>query len=211
MVCPLCLSERNKLFYSDKRRDYLRCDDCLLVFVPQSFHLSSEAERAEYDKHENHPEDEGYRNFLSRVATPLLDILPQNAQGLDFGCGPGPVLSSMFIDKGYFVELYDQFYFPSKNVLKRQYDFITATEVLEHLREPRGTLAQLWSCLKKGGYFAVMTKLVLNQEAFSRWHYKNDPTHIIYFSIETFEWLAKHLGAELVYQEKDVSIFKKYE
>ena len=208
-VCPLCQSSDITPFHSDKRRQYLRCRRCFLVHVPQSFHVSVEREKQEYDKHDNSEEHAGYRRFLSRVSEPLTALLPQNSQGLDFGCGPGPVLSSLIQDKGFFVEIYDPLYFPFTPVLRRKYDFVTATEVLEHLRQPRHTLNQVFQCLKPGGYFAVMTKLVTDQSAFARWHYINDPTHIIFFSQPTYQWLCQHLALQIIYQKKDVAIFRK--
>ena len=42
-----------------------------------------------------------------------------------------------------------------------------------------------------------MTKLVRNQEAFAKWHYKNDLTHVCFFSRATFEWLSDQWQADL--------------
>ena len=33
--------------------------------------------------------DEGYKNFLQKLAIPLKEIISPNSNGLDFGCGPG--------------------------------------------------------------------------------------------------------------------------
>jgi len=49
-----------------------------------------------------------------------------------------------------------------------------------------------------------MTKRVLDKKAFSTWHYKNDPTHICFFSEATFQWTAEQLGMRLKVVEKDV-------
>jgi hypothetical protein len=54
-----------------------------------------------------------------------------------------------------------------------------------------------------------MTKLVQDYEAFARWHYKNDDTHICFFSRSTFEWLADQWQAELTFAGKDVILFYK--
>ena len=50
------------------------------------------------------------------------------------------------------MEIFDPFYAPDSKVLEQQYDFITTTEVLEHLHHPRSELDQLWSCLKPRGF-----------------------------------------------------------
>ena len=165
--------------------------------------------KAEYDLHQNNFADEGYRNFLLRVQQPLQQRVPLPACGLDFGCGPGPVLSRMLGEQGFEMSVYDVFYSDNKSVLDCRYDFVTATEVVEHLFEPGKVLSQLWSLLEEGGVLALMTKLVIDQQAFASWHYKNDPTHVCFFSQPTFEWLAKKWGARLEFIGQDVIIFTK--
>ena len=113
--CPLCGSENGiSGYFEDARRPYVMCGCCGLVFVPPAWHLDREAERAEYLLHENDPGDEGYRQFLSRLAEPLLERLSPGASGLDFGCGEGPALAAMLRECGLTVALYDSFFFPTK-------------------------------------------------------------------------------------------------
>jgi 2-polyprenyl-3-methyl-5-hydroxy-6-metoxy-1,4-benzoquinol methylase len=174
------------------------------VFVPPAFYVSRAQERAEYDLHDNRVDDPGYRRFLSRLHAPLVRRLPTGAHGLDFGCGPGPALAAMLQEDGLPVALYDIFYAPDTSVFSRQYDFITATEVVEHLHDPAAELNRLWQCLADGGVLAIMTKLARDAEAFARWHYKNDPTHVCFFSRQTFVYLAAELKAELEFVADDV-------
>jgi hypothetical protein len=213
--CPLCQSAAVSDFHEDARRRYLRCADCSLVFVPEQYFLSAAAEKAEYDLHENKPDDPGYRRFLSRVYEPMLRRIDPNCHGLDFGSGPGPTLSVMLAEAGHRMAIYDIFYADEGSVLERQYDFITTTEVVEHLRTPRQTLETVWSCLKPGGTLGIMTKLVIDPPSsgephpFVTWHYKNDPTHICFYSAATFEWIADWLDAKLEFIEQDVIILEK--
>lgn len=209
MPCPLCASSSCVLFHRDTRREYLRCDTCHLVFVPPEFHLTAVSEKAEYDKHINSPEDAAYRKFLSRIANPLHSVLKPHSQGLDFGCGPGPTLSVMLQEQGHSVSLYDVFYANDPRVLTQNYDFVSATEVLEHLSQPKFELDRLWGQILGGGYLAVMTKLVIDKDAFSNWHYKNDLTHISFFSESTFDWLAERWGARWERYASDAFIFFK--
>ena len=53
MRCPLCHEGAVSPFHRDQRRSYLRCASCALVFVPARYRLCREAERAEYDLHQN--------------------------------------------------------------------------------------------------------------------------------------------------------------
>lgn len=207
-ACPLCHLGVGEDFYTD-HRTYFRCPICQLVFVPPQFFLSRDEENAVYDQHQNSPDDQGYRDFLGRLFEPMLQRLSPHSRGLDFGSGPGPTLSLMFEESGHQMEIYDPFYAPDTTPLRKQYDFITATEVLEHLHEPRRELDQLWSCLKCKGSLGIMTKRVIDGEAFSRWHYKNDPTHVCFYSTETFAWLAGYWDATMTILEDDVVIFTK--
>jgi len=208
-TCPLCQLAPGEPFAQDAKRHYLQCPICRLVFVPADYFLTPEAEKKVYDQHQNSPDDLGYRRFLSRLFTPLSQRLPPNSHGLDFGSGPGPTLSVMFQEIGHSMAIYDPFYAPDPTPLSQMYDFVTATEVVEHLHTPHQELDLLWSRLQPGGTLGIMTKRVLNAEAFPQWHYKNDPTHVSFFSAETFEWLAQHWGADLTFIGKDVVLFAK--
>ncbi|RLQ20807.1 methyltransferase domain-containing protein [Seongchinamella sediminis] len=207
--CPLCGRSRTGAFCRDRRREYLRCGDCGLVFVPPLYYLSSSEEKAEYDLHRNAVDDPGYRGFLSRLAAPLLARIPAAARGLDFGCGPGPALAAMLEEAGHQVALYDVFYRPDTAVLQRSYQFITATEVVEHLHRPGAVVEQLWVLLEPGGYLGIMTKLVQNAGAFARWHYKNDPTHVCFFSELSWQWWAGQHAAVLERIGADVILLRK--
>jgi len=208
-ACPLCLTEKVREYSRDKRRDYYQCETCNLVFVPSGQYLSAEDEKKRYDLHQNSPQDLNYRRFLSRLFIPLHKKLAPCSQGLDFGSGPEPTLSRMFEEAGHRMTLFDHFYEPVPAALERQYDFITATEVVEHLHDPKKELERLWSCVKPGGWLAIMTNPAVDQEAFPRWYYKNDLTHVCFFSRTTFAWLALQWRAEAVYADSDVVLFRK--
>ncbi len=207
--CPLCQSHNIFDFHKDNQRKYLRCNNCYLVFVSKEFHLSKEEEKKRYDLHENYHNDPGYRQFLSRIFEPMNSRIKPKSFGLDFGSGPGPTLSLMFEEAGHKMNLYDIYYSVDKSVFEKQYDFITASEVVEHLKEPFEVLEKLWVCLKPEGFLGIMTKMVLDQQAFSKWHYITDMTHISFFSVETFEWIGEHINSKLEFVDKDVVIFKK--
>ena len=206
--CPLC-SAPTALYCTDRRREYHHCTTCGLVHVPQTWHLDAQSERAIYDLHENDTDEPGYRRFLSRVAEPLLARLAPASEGLDFGCGPAPALAAMLAERGHSVALHDIYYHPAPELLERTWDFITATEVVEHLAHPLRELERLWNCIRPGGWLAIMTKRVRDQQAFQTWHYKNDLTHISFFSEQSFEWLAERWGAELEIVGADVVLLHR--
>lgn len=209
--CVLCHCEGLEAYSRDRRREYWRCPVCDLVQVPATWHLDPVEEKAHYDLHENDPGDAGYRRFLSRALDPVLERLESGAEGLDFGCGPGPVLSLMFREQGFDCREYDIFYAPDETLLQRQYDFITATEVVEHLAAPGEVLNRLWGLLRPRGVLAIMTKRVLDADRFANWHYRNDPTHIVFFHRRTFEWLARQWRAGLEFPGSDVALLLREE
>lgn len=207
--CPLCASIQADPYAQDAARPYLQCSRCSLVFVPGHQHLPHSDEKAQYDFHQNDSNDLGYRKFLSRLATPILERLGSPKQGLDFGSGPGPTLSLIFEEAGHTMHLFDAYYANDPAVFDATYDFITASEVVEHLSNPAIELNRLWASLKRGGLLGIMTKRVTDKDAFKAWHYKNDPTHISFFSEATFHWLGDTWGCLPEIMDSDVVIFTK--
>ena len=210
--CPLCRSCEVIPFFADKNRNYLRCFFCELVYVPTEYRLTSEDEKAIYDLHQNDEQDVGYRQFLSRLSGPLLEKLGKadgKQRGLDFGCGPGPTLSNIFEEQGYQMDLYDPFYYNDPSVLEKTYDFICSTEVVEHLHDPEKTFSSLFNMLESGGCLGIMTKLVIDKDAFSKWHYIRDLTHICFYSRSTFEYIAHRFNADITFAGNDVILLEK--
>ena len=162
-----------------------------------------------YELHDNRIDDPGYRRFLARLADPLLQRLTPQSRGLDFGCGPVPLLAAMLEEHGHRVALHDSFFHPRPQLLEGRYDFITASEVVEHLHAPGRTLDSLWACLRPGGWLAIMTKLVIDADAFARWHYIRDPTHVCFFSRATWRWWAARAATEAHFRGGDVILLRK--
>jgi len=198
-LCPLCTSRRVENYYKGQGRNYLLCKECDLVFVPQNDLPSIEVEKKKYDQHQNSPEDSEYRAFLSKLFIPMQKFIKPKTYGLDFGSGPGPTLSKMFEENGYKMDIYDIFYAPNDNVFKRKYDFITTTEVIEHLHKPREELTRLADMLKEDGVLGIMTAFRPEKEQFNSWYYKNDLTHVRFFTSKTFEYIAQMLNMQISY------------
>lgn len=207
--CPVCERVGLQSFQTIKHQRYLRCPECQCTVMAPECRLGPEQEKAIYQYHDNNPGDPGYRRFLSKVADPLLARLPRGSRGLDFGCGPGPVLASMLEDAGMVMALYDPFFHPQPDVLQQQYDFITCTEVLEHLHQPAAVLRQLDSLLKPGGLLAVMTCFQTDDTRFASWHYRRDPTHVVFYKEKTLELIAEQQQWILEVPRKDVAVFAK--
>lgn len=208
-VCALCGAPSLENYFDDGKHHYLQCPNCQLVALDSAQRLSLAEERAYYELHENSPNDPGYRKFLSRIADPLIAALNPPAKGLDFGCGPGPTLSRMLEEHGFEMHDYDPAFFPDRTVLKTQYDLITATEVLEHLHNPGQTLKQLLAMIRPGGTLAAMTTFLPEKDQFAQWHYRRDPTHIHFYSVDTFHWVASHYELNASFPAPNVVFFRK--
>ncbi|KFN20187.1 class I SAM-dependent methyltransferase [Aeromonas bestiarum] len=208
LSCPLCCAtDAYGLPVAGKL--YHRCRACELVWLDAAEHLDPEREKAVYDGHDNQVDDPRYRSFLMRAFGEVLSRLPPPASGLDFGCGPGPALIAMGREAGYQMVGYDKFYADFPELLMRQYDFITSTEVIEHIATPRAVLEMLWGCLKPGGILVLQTQRVLGDERFKSWRYRHDPTHIVFFAEDSFRALAARWQAQVEFPHADVAVITK--
>jgi SAM-dependent methyltransferase len=209
-VCPVCREPDIKPFITVGASEYLRCPSCRAVFLLPAQRLPLEEERRRYRLHRNHPDDPDYRRFLTRLAAPLLARLDERGrEGLDYGCGPGPALAAIFREAGHRVCLYDPQFYPDTSVLDATYDFITCTEVFEHFHHPADELDRLRCLLRPGGWLAVMTCFQTEDAAFADWHYRSDPTHVVFYREETFRYLADSWGWECHIPAKDVALLRK--
>jgi 2-polyprenyl-3-methyl-5-hydroxy-6-metoxy-1,4-benzoquinol methylase len=89
-------------------------------------------------------------------------------------------------------------------VLEQTYDFITCTETAEHFHHPADEFRRLAAMLKPGGILAVMTMFQTDDDRFESWHYRLDPTHVVFYRAETFTHLAHELGLGCEVIRKDV-------
>lgn len=205
--CPLCADPDAALFADLPPRTYFQCATCALVFLDPSQRPTADEERAEYDLHENDPSDSRYRKWLSKLTDPLLTGLDSRAQGLDFGSGPGPTISVMLEECGYTVRNYDPFYAPDSRALNETYDFISCSETAEHFHCPADEFTLMARLMRPGGRLGVMTQMLLPGINFATWRYRLQPSHVVFYSPETMNWLAQHFGWHLELLLPDVVIF----
>jgi hypothetical protein len=206
--CPLCASLRTRPFAAHARR-YFDCDDCGLVHLDPSQRVSDAEARAEYEAHENDPSDPRYRAFLNRLAEPLLARLPAASIGLDYGSGPGPTLGILLEEVGHAVRLYDPLFCPDAAALTQSYDFVTATEVVEHFFEPATEFARLFGLVKPGGWLGVMTGVLEPDRDFTTWHYPRERTHVSFYRQQTWQWLAERHGVTWERPHPNVALFRR--
>ena len=205
-ACLLCRGATAP-FFDDHDRAYLRCETCALVFVPPRQHPTPAEERERYLWHRNEA-DEGYVSHLRRLVDPLTARLRPKTRGLDFGCGPEPVLGRLLEDDGFPTASYDPLFRADEALLTTCYDFITCSEVLEHLRDPRETLGRLDALLAADGVLGVMTRLYDGVD-FGSWWYRRDVTHVCFYAADTLRWIADWRGWRLERPSPDVTLFSR--
>ena len=168
MKCILCNHPDTQIFYREDKKKYYKCPKCSLIFLDNKNYLSSKDERIRYEQHQNFVDDEKYIQFLAKLFVPLKDRLSNHKEGLDFGCGPGPALAKMFNDAGYIMDVYDPYFFPNETIFSKPYDFISCTEVLEHIFDPATVILDLNKILKKREAIASLFFLIKIKQLFRR-------------------------------------------
>lgn len=207
--CPLCHDPDTRPFATAHHRSYFDCSTCRLVFLDPTQRLGPDAERAHYLTHENNPDDPRYRDFLDRLALPLIEKLAPGAQGIDIGSGPGPTLANMLNERGFPTAIFDPYFAPNPSALERTYDFVTATETVEHFYQPALEFVRLDNLLRPGGILAIMTEMVQDERPFNQWHYPRDPTHVSFYRAATLEWIASRFDYTLETPRRNVALFQK--
>lgn len=205
MDCPLChtpLQKQLDPYYFD-------CHICRALVKHKSFYLSPEAERREYLLHENDVEDRRYQQFVSPITDFIFGHYGAGDAGLDFGCGTGPVISKLLLDRGFNIKQYDPFFAPDVSTLRGIYDYIVLCEVAEHFHRPDQEFRQLAAMLKHEGRLLMMTLLYQDDIDFVHWRYRQDDTHVFIYRRETIDFLgaAYSLYPELV-TERFISLKK---
>ncbi len=198
ILCPLCQATT----FKEIQKDLLKCDKCHLVFKSKSLFLSEDEEKARYEFHRNDEDNPGYTDFLNRLRLPLLKYLKPGFKGLDYGCGPGPVLAELLRKDGFEIQIYDPFFAPEKP--QGKFDFITCTEAIEHFHDPKKEIESMISLLNSSGILAFMTYTYDEKTDFDSWWYVKDPTHVCFFSERTFEWVASERRFQILVNMKNL-------
>lgn len=209
--CPLCGNVTNVLPQpASTGRIYAHCRTCDLIHAHEGDFLTPVDERARYTEHNNTLDNEGYvvmlQEFLARAVLPFAS----GGRALDFGCGPGPVLAHLLRRWGFTVDVYDPFFFPHRGFLSQKYDVVTSTEVFEHLRRPAEVIETLCGLIATGGLLAIMTHLHPGAGEFGQWWYHRDPTHIVFYSEHSLEWISHRWPLRLIFTDSSkTAVFRR--
>ncbi|MDP6921936.1 MAG: class I SAM-dependent methyltransferase [Lutibacter sp.] len=208
MNCPVCASD-TAIFARIKARTYYLCNTCKAVCLDRNNYLTAEAEKQRYLEHNNDVDDPGYQEFVRPIVSFVKENFTPGDLGLDYGCGPGPVISKLLGDDGYKLNLYDPFFNPDSECLESHYSYIVCCEVMEHFHQPKEAFQRLGELLKPGGVLICMTDLFGPQIDFDRWYYKNDPTHVVFYQTNSLAYIQKNCGFSKLRVDQRRIVFTK--
>jgi 2-polyprenyl-3-methyl-5-hydroxy-6-metoxy-1,4-benzoquinol methylase len=189
-TCPLC-GEKSTHYIVSENKDYNICDNCNSIFLNSAHFLNQEEEKKRYLSHNNDVLDENYRKFVYPITSNILKDFNENSRGLDFGAGTGPVITKILNEQNFNITVYDPYFHNNTEVLRLKYNYIACCEVIEHFYNPAKEFQLLRSMLKDNGKLYCMTEIYNKKIDFLKWYYKNDPTHVFFYTKDTFEYIRE--------------------
>jgi 2-polyprenyl-3-methyl-5-hydroxy-6-metoxy-1,4-benzoquinol methylase len=210
MICKLCEENQASKFCENSAREFYRCANCELIFVPEIYHLNRIEEKARYDLHDNSADNSGYVNYLEKIAILVSARILKDQSILDFGSGREAVLNTLLKKNGYDCTAYDPLYDHNTIPKNRIFDVIIACEVVEHLRDLRSELLMMRKLVSEKSKIIIRTQTYPSPEKFLKWWYIQDLTHINFFSLKSINFAGQILGCDIEQTaELDIFVLKR--
>lgn len=197
--CPLCFQGVHQQLRGPLNIELYHCDNCELIFKNKEDRPSQTEETERYLEHNNDESSKGYVDFLKKAVQPALNFMEAGMEGLDFGCGPNPVLSQIVNEAGFSCANYDPLFFPE--LPDERMDFIFATECFEHFFHPNKEMRLITALLRPGGILTIMTNRWRELEKVADWWYVRDKTHVVFYHQKSFEYLCKTFGYSVLFDD----------
>jgi len=202
--CDICGSETSEIFHKGFQLNFYYCNDCEFISKDKNAIITAEEEFRIYNLHENTIEDPRYVDYFKRfIHSAILNYCGTGRKGLDFGSGPSPVLATLLErDYDFSMDIYDLFYAPKKIYEGKKYNLVTATEVVEHLKNPLDYFCQFKDLLEDDGLLSIMTSFHPNNDvAFMNWHYIREACHISFYTLKTMEVISEKVGLKIIHTD----------
>ena len=229
MICYLCESDvfsvRDGAVRDDPSLDILECASCGLVTLSRLDHIAL----GHYEDAKMHgaapPSIEAWLRESAKDDQHRFEMLRSdltNRRVLDFGCGAGGFIlkarqcasTVCGVEPEQRIRQYwrDKLViYPSLEDVERDYHLITAFHVVEHLLDPRKTLAQLAGLLTDGGRIVIEVPssedallTLFECEAFQNFTYWSQ--HAFLFNANTLGRLAAQAGLRV----RTIRQFQRY-
>jgi len=195
-ICPLCAT-LGEVYY-ESEDVYYKCPECYGVFADEKNKPNKIEEKQRYELHDDDTNDAGYRKFVSPITSSIINDFNSESKGLDFGAGTSAIISVILHEQNYDIKNYDPYFHKHPEFLEEKYDYISSCEVIEHFYNPYKEFRLLKDMLKNGAKLYLMSEVYDEKIDFASWYYKNDPTHVFFYSKETFEWIKNNFGFKTV-------------
>lgn len=203
LICPLCEFSFNELRLLQAGVSVFQCPQCELAFKDPANYLDIASEKRHYLNHNNTVEDQRYLDYLRLSISAVQSEIKYGDLILDYGCGPVKGIEHLL--KDYRVFSYDPIFFTDDSFMRQKFNCIFVNEVAEHFFRPDVEFEKLNSLLKDDGVMVVRTELFQNKQD---WFYAKDPTHVVFYSLKTLEYLCQRFGFELTKFSDKIFVLK---
>lgn len=184
--------------------------------MPEDF-MPAALQKQRYLLHNNTLENEGYLQFLKKFIDPILEKTSRIDFIVDYGCGPAPCLLQLLeryrasgkIPQAVRLFGWDPFFQPE--LPHEAADLVTCLEVAEHFENPAADFEKLAKVCHSGAFVAVGTKIWRQPaERFETWWYKEDLTHVSFYSEYSLRLCAQRVSLHLAEKiSDDIFLFEK--
>lgn len=202
-ICGLCFTSKSlREIGSPDNRAFLQCGNCRLVQTNLRLNENSPGGKRAIT-------DRGFVASMKQLIDNLSDILGDNQDCLDYGCGTVPTLAVLLQETGKRCDYYDPVFFPHTDIQK-QYDLVFGISCMERAYQPGKVMRAMVDRLKPGGYLVTLTETYTNADKLRAWPHATDISLVSFFHDRTFDFMAERFKLDLVgKREKRIFIFRK--
>lgn len=220
--CIFCNQPHIEHFIVKSGKKYWYCRHCKGFFMDIFEQLPKDEQKKRYLLHDNSLQNKGYKEYLDKIIKKSADYYQRYDKKyknlihiFDFGSGPIPALTQLLAQKKYFTENicvkhWDPLFFAYDTGFKTGADIIFCIEVVEHFENPQKDFKKLADVGAKNSIFFIKTQPAPSSiQQFTTWWYKEDATHVAFYSQQALVYCAKNAGLELLELDNDFFILKK--
>lgn len=222
--CRVCSAKQYTVLFTKIGYDVVKCDTCCLVYLDfvasKEFSQNYYSEEFFNDKGTKHAytdyEKESKflkKSFLKRIE--LLRKYQSDGNLLDIGCATGSFMekaSNFYKVSGIDVSDYAIKQAKSKKLdvwqgmlddspyRNQVFDVVTLWDTIEHVADPKETIAQVGKIVRPEGIIGLTTGdvgSIFAQMCGSFWHLYNIPQHLSYFDKKTITKILNNAGFEV--------------
>ncbi len=226
-ICPFC---ENMFLIEEtiQKRIFFHCSTtyssgCGGFFMSSESFSTCDEQKNRYLLHTNALEEnnknDGYKKYLEKYIQEVLryekKVAPNNtlAKLFDYGSGPYPALVQLLeeykerglLDFNTHIKHWDPFFYPNGDFFEHGADIVFCLEVVEHFENPLEGFQGLAKTCAQGGLIAIQTKFAPSTfDEFKTWWYKDDFTHVSFYTMTSIEECAKRVGLVVEGEEHGV-------